>query len=160
MNINVREQALPGIGQRYEVDLAPGRTFVVVAGRDGSRSIGVNDSSDDELITFTLTADQAVMIGALLLGARFSIDAGEHPAPEEIVIVETVPVPADAPSIGRRPSALFADHRDAAAVLGVIRDDTPEILEADADAPIAAGDRIAIAVRRGVAGEITRLVTG
>jgi len=160
MNINVREQPLPGIGQRYEIELGAGRSFVVIAGRDGSRAIGVNDSGGDELVTFTLTADQAVMIGALLLGARFAIDTGGDPATDEIVVVETVAVTDDAPSIGRRPSALFAAHRDDAAVLGVIRDDTPQVVEDDADAPIAPGDRIAIAVRRGRVPDITRLVTG
>ncbi len=44
MDINVREQALPGVGaSRFEIELSPGRQFVVVAHLDGQRSIGISE---------------------------------------------------------------------------------------------------------------------
>ena len=75
MDINVREQALPGVGQRFEIELSPGRQFVVVAHLDGQRSIGISEPGHDpdEVDTTELTVEQSVMVGALLLGALLMI---------------------------------------------------------------------------------------
>ena len=72
MDINVREQALPGVGQRFEIELSPGRQFVVVAHLDGQRSIGISEPGHDpdEVDTTELTVEQSVMVGALLLVLR------------------------------------------------------------------------------------------
>ena len=149
MSINIREQALPGIGQRFEIELSPGRHLVVIATSGGGRSIGVTDGNIDEVATLALTPEQAVMVGALLLGARFAIDTSDDQRVDgDIVIVDTVTVPTDAPSIGQRQSELLAPLRHDAAVLGIIRDPTPEIIEHDMDAPLIPGDRIALAARK------------
>ena len=161
MSINIREQALPGIGQRFEIELSPGRHLVVIATRDGGRSIGVADTGTDQVATLALTPEQAVMVGALLLGARFAIDASDDQRVDgDTVIVEVVAIPDDAPSIGQRPSALLAPLRHDAAVLGVIRNHTPEIIEDDTDAPLTPGDRVALAARKDRLANITRRFTG
>lgn len=160
MSINVKEQSLPGIGQRFEIELSPGRNLVVVATRDGGRAIGVSGPDTDEVATLALTADQSVMLGALLLGARFAIDTSDDPRVEgDTVVVETVTIPPDAVAIGHRPSQLLAPIAADAALLGVIRDTTPEIVE-DQDAPLAPGDRVAIAVRRDRLETVGRAFTG
>ena len=45
--VRIREQALPGIGHRFELDMADGRSLVVVARRDGSRDVAVRSGDDD-----------------------------------------------------------------------------------------------------------------
>lgn len=162
MEITVREQVLPGVGQRFEIDLGHGRKLVVVAGRDGSRTIGVAQADDDDLDgACTLTAEQAFMVGALLLGARFAVEAApQHRGPEGHVTVETVTVPAGSPSVGRQPSEVVAPFGDEVVILGIIRDITPEVVEADPDPPLAAGDRVAIAARNDLMPQVSKLLTG
>lgn len=71
--VRIREQALPGIGHRFELDLAGGRSLVVVARRDGSRDVAVREGDDDATRgTVRLAREQAVAVGSLLLGARFA----------------------------------------------------------------------------------------
>lgn len=163
MDINVREQALPGVGQRFEIELSPERQFVVVAHLDGQRSIGISEPGHDpdEVDTIELSVDQSVMVGALLLGARFAIDVSEDPkVAGDTVIVDTVRVPEGAPGIGHRPSELLAPWQPGAVLLGVIRDQTPEIVEYDGDRPLVEGDRIAIAARKDQLDEVARVFTG
>ncbi len=89
------------------------------------------------------------MVGALLLGARFAIDVSEDPkVAGDTVIVDTVRVLEGAPSVGHRPSELLVPWQPEAVLLGVIRDQTPEVVEYDGDRPLAAGDRVAIAARK------------
>ena len=45
-------------------------------------------------------------------------------------------------------------------LLGVIRDQTPEVVEYDGDRPLAAGDRVAIAARKDQLDEVTAAFTG
>ena len=47
-----------------------------------------------------------------------------------------------------------------AVLLGVIRDQTPEVVEYDGDRPLAAGDRVAIAARKDQLDEVTAAFTG
>jgi TrkA domain protein len=138
MGINVREQSLPGIGQRFEIDLDGGARVVVIAARDGGRVIEVTDASDEEpRPTVALSAEQAVMVGALLLGAQFSIDVtADERVAGDAVLVDTVAVPAVSTAVGQRPSAILAPFGDDAVVLGVIRDQTPELVEDEVDAPL------------------------
>ena len=163
MDINVREQALPGVGQRFEIELSPGRQFVVVAHLDGQRSIGISEPGHDpdEVDTTELTVEQSVMVGALLLGARFAIDVSEDPkVAGDTVIVDTVRVLEGAPSVRHRPSELLVPWQPEAVLLGVIRDQTPEVVEYDGDRPLAAGDRVAIAARKDQLDEVTAAFTG
>lgn len=148
MNITVREQPLPGIGKRYEIDLTPTRRLIVVTTRDGGRWIGLNENDADDTSMLQLTREQATMTGALLLGAQFSIDVADDPAFDaDMVIVDTVTVPHGASSVGRRPSDVLATAPSSTRVLGIIRDQTPEVVESDRDSPLGAGDQIAIAAR-------------
>lgn len=161
MNINIREQALPGIGQRFEIELEPGRRLVVIATPDGGRSIGLSEDAADNIPMIGLNPDQAVMVGALLLGARFSIDVSEDARVDgDTVIIDTVTVPEGAPSIGRRPSTVLGPLGQDTTVLGVIKDDVEGIIEDLSDVALAAGDQVALATRKDQLANITRLFTG
>jgi K+/H+ antiporter YhaU regulatory subunit KhtT len=77
VDIQIREQRLPGIGRRYDLALNRRRTLIVVVNdRSGSRELSVvSGDAEEPDVTVTLTQDQAVTLAALLTGARFSIDA-------------------------------------------------------------------------------------
>jgi TrkA domain protein len=161
MEITVREQALPGVGQRFEIDLDHERRIVVVAARDGRRTIGIAHGDDELDEACSLTADQAMMVGALLLGARFAIDTAHDPGIQaDRVVVETITIPDGAPSVGRRAAELVEPLGPDVAVLGVVRDVTPEVVEDDVDTPLAAGDRVAVAARHDLVARVERLLTG
>ncbi len=161
MNITIRQQPLPGIGQRYEIDLSKTRRLVVVATPDGGRTMGVVASSADDVPMVDLSREQATMLGALLLGAHFSIDVAADPTVHgDTVIVDTVTIPCDAPSVDRRPSDILPEDPRSAQVLGIVRDRTPEILESDRDSPLRPGDQVALAARAIDMERVRRLFTG
>lgn len=146
--LNVIEQSLPGLGQRFEFQLDDDHDLTVVALQDGERHLTILDSTNDEpvMTTIRLDPDQAVTLGALLLGARFTIDASA-PAPRAGVVVDTVAITAQAPALGQTPSAVLAAFDTDAVVLAVIRDHSGEIIEDHLEIKLSAGDRVAIAVR-------------
>lgn len=148
--LNVIEQSLPGLGQRFEFQLDADHDLTVVALRDGERHLTILDRTDDEpvMTTIRLDPDQAVTLGALLLGARFTIDA-PAPAPRTgAVVVDTVAITAEAPALGKSPAAALSQFEADAVVLAVIRDHSGEIIEDHLEIELSAGDRVAIAVRR------------
>lgn len=161
MNITIREQPLPGVGKRYEIDLSETRRLHVVAATDGGRWLGVAEAHDEDPPIIELDREQATMIGALLLGARFSIDISADPEVSgDTAIVETVTIPEDAPSVGHRPSEVLGAAPQSAQVLGIIRHQTPELIEPDLDAPLRSGDEVAIAARFDQMAGTRELLTG
>ena len=71
--VRIREQALPGVGRRFDLDIKDGLSLVVVAERDGSRNVAVfEDGGDEPLYSVRLGREHAVAVGSLLLGARFT----------------------------------------------------------------------------------------
>lgn len=73
MSGEVREQALPGIGRRYEVTGIEGGSAVVVIHHSGRRDLYLIPSGSEEpKATLTLTDHQSRTLGAILGGAYFS----------------------------------------------------------------------------------------
>ncbi len=147
--LKVIEQLLPGLGKRFEFQLDADHDLAVVALRDGTRHLAILDRTNAEPVTTTieLDPDQAVTLGALLLGARFTIDT--LPAPQRVgaTVVDTVAVTANAPALGMTPSAALAALDADAIVLAVIRNNSGEVVENHLEIELSAGDRVAIAVR-------------
>lgn len=160
-SINVFEQPLPGLGQRFDVPLDEGNVLCVVALRDGGRQLAQRSIDDDAADTLIdLDRDQAVTIGALLLGAQFSVTSPVDAEPGDRVIVETITIAEDAPAIDRSAGeALSVFGRDVA-VLAVIRDQTADIVERDLDLALRGGDRVAIAARGTCRSAIIRVLNG
>lgn len=160
-SINVYEQALPGLGQRFELQLDEDHVLGMVALRNGRRQLTRRSVGEDDADTLIdLDRDQAVTIGALLLGAQFSVTSPLDTAPADEVIVETIPIADDAPAIGKSAREALSDFGSDVAVLAVIRDQTAEIVEHDPDLALCAGDRVAIAARRGRHAIIIRALNG
>jgi len=72
MEIEVQEQQLPGIGRCWQFETAEGRLAIVVARSGGGCEITTRwpdrDAADTSL---RLTAQEAALLGSLLVGARF-----------------------------------------------------------------------------------------
>ena len=149
-SINVYAQALPGLGQRFELQIDEGHLLCMVALRDGGRQLTRRSIGEDAAETLIdLDRDQAVTIGALLLGAQFSLTSPVDAGPADQVIVETITIADDAQAIGTSAREALSEFGSDVAVLAVIRDQTAEIVENDPDLALCAGDRVAIAARRG-----------
>jgi K+/H+ antiporter YhaU regulatory subunit KhtT len=78
LEIQIREQRLPGIGHRYELRLERDRRLIVVVQDRGRRDFGVvSRGADVPDVIVSLTPEQAVAVAAILAGARFSIRSAE-----------------------------------------------------------------------------------
>ncbi len=130
--INVFEQALLGVGRRFDLELDGQQTLSVVALRDGRRQLIRHSARHDTPAVTDPDRDQAATVGALLLEAQFSIGATDGVDDEaDRVVVDTITVSPDAPAAGRTPDQAFAKSDHDVVVLAVIRDHTPELVELD-----------------------------
>ena len=141
--VHIREEKLPGIGRRFDLDVDDDLTLVVVARRDGSRDVAVTERGADEpRRSVRLDREQAVAVGSLLLGATFA--AAREEVDDCAVEVTTVVLGPDSPAIGKIPSQVPLPDGADAAVVAVARDDTPQLLEDDRQRPCEAGDRLVV----------------
>ncbi len=151
----VQAERLPGIGWRYTLPADDGRQLLVVVEDRGPRHlVFVDPRLDEPLTTVRLRAEHAPVLAALLTGARFAVVPAEVPpagtgAGEREVVVKTVPVADGSRAVGRVPDEIGTELGPDAALLGVIDDGTPELVEVDGNRAIRAGDRLVVAVRRG-----------
>ena len=144
-DVHIREQALPGIGRRFDLDVEGDLTLTVVARRDGSRDVAVSeDGADEPRRSVHLTREQAVAVGSLLLGAWFSAGGDSDGALD----VSTVVLGPSSPAIGIIPAEITLPGGSDGAVVAVARDDTPQLLEDDRHRPCELGDRLVVAARR------------
>jgi TrkA domain protein len=146
MDLTVKEQRLAGIGMRYELQLENGRTMFVVAEGTGRRTLGLMEDPDTPGPSIVLDAQQAVMVAALLLGARFTVETGQGEMPGHDVMVDTFVLSADSPVIGRTKAQIHLDDPDAT-LLAVISDATPDVVEDEVRYRCRAGDRVVVAGR-------------
>jgi len=162
MNIQIREQTLPGIGHRYEFDVDAGRKLTVVVQHEGRREVGlVSRLAEEPDVVVSLSQEQAVALAAILSGARFSIDStGDDQIDADEVVVETVTLGPGSPVLGRPAKDVRLSGDAEAAVLAVIRDDTPELVEDEAARPCQPGDRVVIAARRQNVAAVVRQLAG
>lgn len=157
-DVHIREHSLPGIGRRFELDVEDALTLVVVARRDGSRDVAVREKRADETRgSVHLRREQAVAVGSLLLGARFS--AGEGGGRDE-VDVSTVVLGPESPAVGKVPAQIPLPGDGEAAVVAVARDDTPQLLEDDRHRACESGDRLVVAARRDRLDEVIQRLAG
>ncbi|HSK92360.1 MAG TPA: TrkA C-terminal domain-containing protein [Euzebyales bacterium] len=165
MDISIREHTLPGIGRRYDVTLGDGRRLSVIIGRTGFRELSITDGTADEpSAVVALSQAQALAVAALLSGARFSLApasvAAAPEAEEDVVTVNTVTLTDTSPAIGHSVSEIELPAGSDAAVLAVIRDQTPELVEDPARVPCEPGDRLVVAARAGWLRRVTAVLAG
>ncbi len=162
MDVRVREQRLPGIGHRYDIQLDDGRQLFVVVQGDGRRAVGIVDPEADQPdMAAVLSQDQAVAAAAILTGARFSIDTSEDDhIPGDEVAVETITLGERSPAVGQVARDVAHSAGPDVTVLAVIRDETPDLVEDAPTEPIRPGDRIVVAARREQVATLVRRLTG
>ena len=162
MDIHIREQRLPGIGHRYELDVDARRKLTVVVQQGGRREVGlVSGLGEEPDAVVSLSEEQAVALAALLSGARFSIDSSsDDRIHADEVVVETVMLGPESPAIGRPVKDIRLVGDAEATVLAVIRDETPELVEDETTRPSQPGDRVVIAARRQHLPQVVRQLVG
>lgn len=162
MDVHIREQALPGVGHRYELSLGRRRWLAVIVKSDGRREVSIGSHDVDEPdATATLAQEQAVAIASVLTGARFSIDTSDdRQVISDEVSVETVTLTQRSPAIGRVAAEIPLLHDSDASVLAVIRDEIPTLVEDAAKQPCQQGDRVVVAARRDRLAEVVRNLAG
>ena len=162
MNIHIREQKLPGIGHRYEFDVDAGRKVTVVVQHSGRREVGlVSRLAEEPNVVVSLSQEQAVALAALLSGARFSIDSTDDDQIDaDEVVVETVTLGPASPALSRPAKDIHLTGDAEAAVLAVIRDETPELVEDETTRACKPGDRVVIAARRQHVAAVVRHLAG
>jgi Trk K+ transport system NAD-binding subunit len=102
-----------------------------------------------------------VALAALLSGARFAIDTTEDDRIDaDEMVVETVVLGESSPAVGHRAGEIPFPDDPHAAVLAVISDQTPEIVEHEVDRPFRPGDRVVVAARRQHIVAVARRLTG
>lgn len=158
--VHVRDRRIPGFGHLFELPLPDGTIISVVDEDDtGHRELILLAAGEDEpRARVTLPGAHAETLGALLSGMRLVFDRDDQPRAG--VQVTTVPVAAGSPAAGRRVHHIPLPAPDDARVLAVIRDDTPELVEDDADRPCQPGDRLVLAGRPKAIEELRQFLTG
>ena len=72
--LNVRHQALPGIGDRFELDTSSGSTITVISHRSGRRDIAIaRPDGEGPSITTELTDAEAAAVAMLLAGVHIEL---------------------------------------------------------------------------------------
>lgn len=160
MDVHVSEQALPGIGMRYEFDVGKDRRLFVIACRDGRREIGVVEGHADPESHVVLDQQTSVAVAALLLGARFSVDTrAEGWVSSDEVVVDVAEVGEDSAAVGKSAADLDLGDPDAV-VLAVMSDTTPELIESETHYRCKVGDRVVVAARAARIDQVTAALSG
>lgn len=152
-DVRVHAERLQGIGWRYSLPADQGRQVVVVLeDRGPTHLVLVDPRLDEPLTTVRLPAEHASVLAALLTGARFTLETAEAvpttTQDEAEVVVETVTIASGSPALGLAPDDIVRRLGPDAALLGVICDATPQLVENDEGRSVQAGDKLVVAARR------------
>lgn len=146
---NVVDQALPGIGRRYELRAVDGSRVVVVIHHSGRRDVYVLTATGDEpQAVVTLTDTQARTLGAVLGGAYFKPAVVEEI--EAVIgglLIDWITLEADARGVGATIGELEIRQRTAITVVAILRDGTPLIAPAPTER-LSAGDQLVVIGRQ------------
>lgn len=121
--MTVYETDIPGVGRRFEMELAGDSRLVVVVHHDGRCELfhREDESADGERI-LDLSSDQANKLGSILEGAYFeSVDVDELSVPLGDAIIEWVEVTEDSPVDGETLGDADIRHETGVSVIAVQR---------------------------------------
>jgi K+/H+ antiporter YhaU regulatory subunit KhtT len=154
--IEVGATRLPGVGWRYDIPLARGMRLLVLLEDRGRRHLILADehASEESWLSVPMTEQQSLAVAALLTGAQLNVvhrESDKDPdrlAARADTLIESVLVTESSAIRGLPPSVLTERLAGQAELLGVVCDETPQILEDDPNRPLQVGDRVVIAARR------------
>lgn len=139
--MKVYETDIPGVGRKFELELAGDASVVVVLHHDGRCEVFHRDDPDaDGEKVLDLSSEQANKLGSILEGAYFeSVDLDELSVPLGDAIIEWLDVPADSPLTGQSLQASGIREETGVSIIAVQRDGdtTPN---PDASFTVSAGD--------------------
>lgn len=139
------EQALPGIGQRYELRPSEGGPVVVIVHHSGRRDLYVMDDRGEETeAAVALTDSQARSLGAVLGGAYFKPAVVEEV--EAVIgglLIDWVTLRPRSPAVGRSIAALEIRRRTRMTVAAIVRGHQP-IVAPEPDEVLQAGDQLVV----------------
>ena len=139
--MTVYETDVPGIGKKFELDLAGEARAVVLLHHDGRVEVFRRESPDaDAEKVFDLTQGQANRLGSILEGAYFeSVDVDELSVPLGDAIIEWVEIDADSTVAGRTLGESHLRAETGVSVIAVQRGEET-VPNPDADYRIEPGD--------------------
>jgi K+/H+ antiporter YhaU regulatory subunit KhtT len=145
--VHVRQERLPGFGQLFQMAAPDGSALTVVAeDHTGRRELHVLvPGADEPSARVELPEAHAVTLATLLSGVRVVFDSEPEVDPADGVHVETFVIGAGSPAVGQAVHEIHLPAPEDARILAVIRDDTPALVEDDADRPCEPGDRLVLA---------------
>ena len=149
-DIEIGQTRLPGVGWRYEIPLARDTTLFVVVEERGRRHLLLSRNDEAEpWASVPLSEAQSLAVASLLSGANFTLVPGEAGGPKgrPTTVVESVEVTDRSAIAGLLPKTVSERIAPYGELLGVVSDETPQILEGDPDRRITPGDRVIIAAR-------------
>lgn len=139
--MKVYETDIPGVGRKFELELAGETSVVVVLHHDGRCEVFRRDGPDaDGEKVLDLSSEQANRLGSILEGAYFeSISLDELTVPLGDAIIEWVDVPEDSRLDGSTLQECGVRAQTGASIIAVQRGDetTPN---PEADFELADGD--------------------
>lgn len=160
--IHVREHPLPGMARLLQMTLGDGSIVSVhAAARSTDRRLAIVPPGGDEpAANVHLSGAEAATLGALLSGIRFVVQASPDEQAVDAANLRTITLHAGSPAVGRRVHDLQLPDPDNAMIIAAIRDDTPELIETDADRVCAPGDRLVVVGRPGSMSALVHFLTG
>jgi TrkA domain protein len=147
--MKVYESEVPGVGQKFELELTGGKRVVAVLHHDGRCELFRRDGPDaDGEKILDLNGEQANKLGSILEGAYFeTVDTESLSVPLGEDIIEWIEVPRDSATDGSTLESSDIRNQTGATVIAVQRgDDTisnpePEFELAGGDLLVAVGSR-------------------
>jgi TrkA domain protein len=145
---DVTEQALPGIGQRYDLRAAEGGSVTVVIHHSGRRDIYILDGGDEPLASVELTDSQARTLGAILGGAYFKPAVVEEI--EAVIgglLIDWVTLDDDSPGAGQTIAELEVRSRTKMTIAAILRDHEA-LVAPEPTEQLRPGDRLVVVGRQ------------
>ncbi|MFC7132173.1 MULTISPECIES: cation:proton antiporter regulatory subunit [Salinibaculum] len=147
--MKVYESEVPGVGQKYELELTGDKRLVVVLHHDGRCELFRRDGPDaDGQKILDLNGEQANTLGSILEGAFFeTVDTQSLSVPLGEDIIEWIDIPDDSPVAGSTLEGCDIRNRTGASVIAVQRGDEtvsnpgPDFELAGGDILVAVGTR-------------------
>ena len=139
--MKVYESEVPGVGQKYELELTGDKRLVVVLHHDGRCELFRRDGPDaDGQKILDLNGEQANTLGSILEGAFFeTVDTQSLSVPLGEDIIEWIDIPDDSPVAGSTLEGCDIRNRTGATVIAVQRGDET-VSNPEPDFELAGGD--------------------
>jgi TrkA domain protein len=140
---DIEEHDLPGIGRRYDMADASGRSVQVVLHHSGRRDLYLHGDRGRPTVS-TFTDGQARRLGAIISGAYFTpVAAKEVEAVIDDLLIDWVTLGEASPAAGHTIRELEVRRRTRMTIAAILRDGKAEIAP-EPDARLQAGDRLVI----------------